>query len=167
MASQISQMSIFPGFDPKVEQLGRFGDQLKANVSVDSGHLRHQMMAACDLLLMPSRYEPCGLPQMYSQMCHTQSQMFPAQVGCCTFFCLLFCSKIQTLFETEKKRPTFNHRSKVRHSAGGPCHRWIGGFGEGHLHGGGNGHRLFGDSAGWKELSDLSDGRSVSCWKNS
>ena len=26
------------------------------------------MMAACDLLMMPSRYEPCGLPQMYSQM---------------------------------------------------------------------------------------------------
>lgn len=37
----------YVGFDPKVE---------------------HQMMAACDLLLMPSRYEPCGLPQMYSQM---------------------------------------------------------------------------------------------------
>merc|ERR1719215_577370 len=36
----------YVGFDPKVE---------------------HQMMAACDLFLMPSRYEPCGLPQMYSQ----------------------------------------------------------------------------------------------------
>lgn len=36
----------YVGFDPKVE---------------------HQMMAGCDLLIMPSRYEPCGLPQMYSQ----------------------------------------------------------------------------------------------------
>jgi starch synthase len=36
----------YVGFDPAVE---------------------HQMMAGCDLFLMPSRYEPCGLPQMYSQ----------------------------------------------------------------------------------------------------
>eukprot|EP00930_Biecheleria_cincta_P097029 TRINITY_DN88776_c0_g1_i1.p1 TRINITY_DN88776_c0_g1~~TRINITY_DN88776_c0_g1_i1.p1 ORF type:complete len:801 (-),score=155.22 TRINITY_DN88776_c0_g1_i1:149-2470(-) len=36
----------YVGFDPKVE---------------------HHMMGGCDLLLMPSRYEPCGLPQMYSQ----------------------------------------------------------------------------------------------------
>jgi len=36
----------YVGFDPKIE---------------------HQMMAGCDLFLMPSRYEPCGLPQMYSQ----------------------------------------------------------------------------------------------------
>jgi len=36
----------YVGFDPKVE---------------------HQMMGGCDLFLMPSRYEPCGLPQMYSQ----------------------------------------------------------------------------------------------------
>mmetsp|Transcript_75961 Transcript_75961/g.210941 ORF Transcript_75961/g.210941 Transcript_75961/m.210941 type:complete len:772 (-) Transcript_75961:150-2465(-) len=36
----------YVGFDPKVE---------------------HQMMAGCDLFVMPSRYEPCGLPQMYSQ----------------------------------------------------------------------------------------------------
>jgi starch synthase len=36
----------FVGFDPQVE---------------------HQIMAGCDLFLMPSRYEPCGLPQMYSQ----------------------------------------------------------------------------------------------------
>eukprot|EP00929_Paragymnodinium_shiwhaense_P058912 TRINITY_DN294_c0_g1_i1.p1 TRINITY_DN294_c0_g1~~TRINITY_DN294_c0_g1_i1.p1 ORF type:complete len:815 (+),score=134.52 TRINITY_DN294_c0_g1_i1:176-2446(+) len=36
----------YVGFDPKIE---------------------HQMMAGLDLFLMPSRYEPCGLPQMYSQ----------------------------------------------------------------------------------------------------
>jgi len=36
----------FVGFDPKVE---------------------HQIMAGCDLFLMPSRYEPCGLPQMSAQ----------------------------------------------------------------------------------------------------
>jgi 1,4-alpha-glucan branching enzyme len=36
----------YVGFDPRVE---------------------HQMMAGCDFLLMPSQYEPCGLPQMYAQ----------------------------------------------------------------------------------------------------
>merc|ERR1719210_236003 len=36
----------YVGFDPQVE---------------------HQMMAGCDLFLMPSRYEPCGLPQMICQ----------------------------------------------------------------------------------------------------
>ncbi|CAE7249025.1 SS1, partial [Symbiodinium sp. KB8] len=36
----------YVGFDPKVE---------------------HRMMAGCDFLLMPSQYEPCGLPQMYAQ----------------------------------------------------------------------------------------------------
>jgi len=36
----------YVGFDPRVE---------------------HQMMAACDFYLMPSQYEPCGLPQMYAQ----------------------------------------------------------------------------------------------------
>jgi len=36
----------YVGFDPAVE---------------------HRMMAACDILLMPSQYEPCGLPQMYAQ----------------------------------------------------------------------------------------------------
>lgn len=36
----------YVGFDPVVE---------------------HQIMAGCDLFLMPSRYEPCGLPQMICQ----------------------------------------------------------------------------------------------------
>mmetsp|Transcript_32700 Transcript_32700/g.97139 ORF Transcript_32700/g.97139 Transcript_32700/m.97139 type:complete len:970 (-) Transcript_32700:127-3036(-) len=33
-----------------------------------SAEVEHRMMAGCDLLLMPSQYEPCGLPQMYAQM---------------------------------------------------------------------------------------------------
>ena len=36
----------YVGFDPKIE---------------------HRMLAGCDFLMMPSQYEPCGLPQMYAQ----------------------------------------------------------------------------------------------------
>ena len=50
--------------------LGNVGNV--GNVVAPASQRRHQMMAACDLLLMPSRYEPCGLPQMYSQMFGTQ-----------------------------------------------------------------------------------------------
>eukprot|EP00802_Teleaulax_amphioxeia_P007215 Tamp_07221.p1 GENE.Tamp_07221~~Tamp_07221.p1 ORF type:complete len:746 (+),score=180.62 Tamp_07221:72-2309(+) len=32
-----------------------------------SPDMEHKMLAAADILLMPSRYEPCGLPQMYAQ----------------------------------------------------------------------------------------------------
>lgn len=31
-------------------------------------NLEHQIIAGCDLLLMPSRYEPCGMQQMYAQL---------------------------------------------------------------------------------------------------
>jgi len=45
-ASNKGRVCGYVGFDPRVE---------------------HQMMAGCDFLLMPSQYEPCGLPQMYAQ----------------------------------------------------------------------------------------------------
>jgi len=32
-----------------------------------SPEMEHKIIAAADILIMPSRYEPCGLPQMYAQ----------------------------------------------------------------------------------------------------
>merc|ERR1719224_238786 len=32
-----------------------------------TAEMEHQILAGADILLMPSRYEPCGLPQMYAQ----------------------------------------------------------------------------------------------------
>ena len=40
---------------------GRFGVRFQ----YDSG-LAHRIEAGCDMILMPSRFEPCGLTQMYS-----------------------------------------------------------------------------------------------------
>jgi len=45
-ASNKGRICGYVGFDPRVE---------------------HLMMGGCDFLLMPSQYEPCGLPQMYAQ----------------------------------------------------------------------------------------------------
>jgi starch synthase len=39
---------------------------LRARIGLDEG-LAHRIEAAADLFLMPSRYEPCGLNQLYSQ----------------------------------------------------------------------------------------------------
>jgi starch synthase len=32
-----------------------------------SSEMEHKLIAGADILLMPSKYEPCGLPQMYAQ----------------------------------------------------------------------------------------------------
>ncbi|MGD9855430.1 MAG: glycogen synthase, partial [Planctomycetaceae bacterium] len=40
-------------------------DQVAATIGFDET-LAHQIEAACDIYLMPSRFEPCGLNQMYS-----------------------------------------------------------------------------------------------------
>jgi starch synthase len=41
------------------------GDKLRARVGFDNG-LSHRIEAGIDFFLMPSRFEPCGLNQMYS-----------------------------------------------------------------------------------------------------
>jgi starch synthase len=42
------------------------GDRFRAWIGFDEG-LAHRIEAGADLFLMPSRFEPCGLNQMYSQ----------------------------------------------------------------------------------------------------
>lgn len=42
------------------------GKQIKAVLKVDE-RIAHQLTAAADLQIMPSRFEPCGLNQMYAQ----------------------------------------------------------------------------------------------------
>jgi len=45
----------------------RYPKQLAVQISYDE-QLAHRIEAGADALLMPSRYEPCGLNQMYSQL---------------------------------------------------------------------------------------------------
>ena len=40
-------------------------DRVAARIGFDEG-LAHRIYAGCDLFLMPSRFEPCGLTQMYA-----------------------------------------------------------------------------------------------------
>ena len=56
--------------DPDFEQgflrlAGRFPDKVAARIGYNQA-LSHRIEAACDFFLMPSRFEPCGLNQMYS-----------------------------------------------------------------------------------------------------
>lgn len=56
--------------DPKFEQIladfsSRFPDKVAVWVGFDEG-LAHLIEAGSDMFLMPSRFEPCGLNQMYS-----------------------------------------------------------------------------------------------------
>jgi len=43
----------------------RFPERVGARIAYDNG-LAHRIEAGCDFFLMPSRYEPCGLNQIYS-----------------------------------------------------------------------------------------------------
>ena len=55
-----------PKYHQQLEQLAaRFPERLALNLKFDNA-LAHQIEAGADAFLMPSRFEPCGLNQMYS-----------------------------------------------------------------------------------------------------
>ncbi len=55
-----------PVYHQQLEQLAkRFPERLAVNLKFDNA-LAHQIEAGADAFLMPSRFEPCGLNQMYS-----------------------------------------------------------------------------------------------------
>jgi starch synthase len=47
------------------ELMNRYPSKVAVRIGFDQG-LSHRVEAACDFFLMPSRFEPCGLNQMYS-----------------------------------------------------------------------------------------------------
>ena len=55
-----------PGYEHAFQQLAkRFPDRVGVSLGFDQG-LSQRIEAGCDFFLMPSRFEPCGLNQMYS-----------------------------------------------------------------------------------------------------
>jgi starch synthase len=56
-----------PFFERAYRRLAlRFPDKVSVRIGFDRA-LSHRIEAGCDFFLMPSRFEPCGLNQMYSQ----------------------------------------------------------------------------------------------------
>lgn len=63
------QIAILGSGEKSLEQgFQGLANKFPGQVSVTIGYheqLSHQMMAGCDIFIMPSRFEPCGLNQMY------------------------------------------------------------------------------------------------------
>ena len=63
------QFAILGSGDKILEaQFNEFAESYPLQVSMNTGyheHLSHNIMAGCDLFIMPSRFEPCGLNQLY------------------------------------------------------------------------------------------------------
>lgn len=65
------QIVVIGGGEPEIEQqvealARRYPGQVGAHIGFEEG-LARRMFAGADFLLMPSRFEPCGLSQMYAQ----------------------------------------------------------------------------------------------------
>lgn len=64
------QLVVLGSGEPEIQQklksaMRRYPEQLSVQILFDES-LAHRIEAGADLFLMPSRYEPCGLNQMYS-----------------------------------------------------------------------------------------------------
>jgi starch synthase len=64
-----AQLALLGSGEPELERrylalAQRYSGRVSVNVRFDEG-LSHQIMAGADIFLMPSRFEPCGLNQMY------------------------------------------------------------------------------------------------------
>jgi len=68
LLSRGGQLALVGSGDPRLEVALLEAAATHANVSVKIGYdevLSHQMMAGGDVILVPSRFEPCGLTQLY------------------------------------------------------------------------------------------------------
>jgi starch synthase len=69
LLQQGCQIAVLGGGDPALEQgFQQLAQQHPEQVSVTIGYnepLSHMIMAGVDMFIMPSRFEPCGLNQMY------------------------------------------------------------------------------------------------------
>jgi starch synthase len=66
-----AQLAVLGSGDPELQEgfqqlARRYAGQVGVQVGYDES-LAHQIEAGADIFLMPSRFEPCGLNQMYSQ----------------------------------------------------------------------------------------------------
>jgi starch synthase len=64
------QIVMLASGEPQMEQFfqnaeSRYPDHLRLNLRFDND-LAHRIQAGSDMFLMPSRFEPCGLTQMYA-----------------------------------------------------------------------------------------------------
>lgn len=69
LIKQGCQFAILGSGDKALEaQFSAFAEGYPNQVSMNTGyheHLSHNIMAGCDMFVMPSRFEPCGLNQLY------------------------------------------------------------------------------------------------------
>ena len=69
ITQQGCQLAVLGSGDASLEQgyrdlAKRFPDQVSVTIGYNE-ELSHRMMSGCDIFIMPSRFEPCGLNQMY------------------------------------------------------------------------------------------------------